>query len=404
VRRGLVYSGLGWLVPALVALAAVPALTRALGPERFGLLALAWGAVAAFGQFDLGLGRATTFLVASGQHRRDAIVAGAGAWVWLIFGPLAVVAFAAAPWLAASVLDVPAALRAETVGVVRLLAVAVPVAIHGIVLRGALEGEARWGLVNLLRAPMGLLTWGGPLLVAPFTHDVRALVAVIVSARVLYWLAQWGALGWAWRAPAMRILVDAGGWMTVSGVVAPVLSLVDRAAVSALVPIAAVGWYVGTGEAATKLWIVGTVLQPVLFQAMTAQQAAGASLRPLMRRGTGITLAWTVVPAVVLVVWAAPILEWWLSTSYVPAAAPAFRWLVVAVVVNNLALVPYAALHAAGAARAVAMVHVAQLPLYVPALWWATATYGAAGAAVAWSVRIGLDAAALWVLAARRVR
>lgn len=404
MRRGVTLNFLGWGVPALLALASVPALTRALGPDRFGILALAWAAVAAFGMFDIGLGRATTFLIATGAAARDRIVAGSGAWVWLLFGPVALLLALAARWLVTVALDVPAPLAEEAIGVVRMLALVLPVAIHGIVLRAALEGEARWGLVNALRAPLGVVTYGGPWLALAWTTDTRALVAVIVAGRVAYWLAQWAALGLAWRQPAMRELVAAGGWMSVSGVVAPLLSMADRAVVSVAVPIATVGWYVSAGDAAGRLWIVGSVLQPVLFQRMATRYAADESLWPDFRRGIWWTLALLAVPVLVVLVWGDPLLQWWLSTSYTAEAGIALRWFTVAVAVNCVAYVPYAALQAAGEARAAALLHLAQLPLYLPLLWLVGQRYGALGVALLWGIRIAVDAAALLTIALRRVR
>ena len=46
-------------VPALAAVFLVPVTVRALGPSRFGLLALAWAVAEGSGMFDFGLGRAT---------------------------------------------------------------------------------------------------------------------------------------------------------------------------------------------------------------------------------------------------------------------------------------------------------------------------------------------------------
>lgn len=404
LRRGVSLNFLGWGLPALLALASVPALTRALGPDRFGILALAWAAVATFGMFDIGLGRATTFLIATGDVPRDRVVAGSGAWVWLVFGPIALVLALGARWIATVALDVPAELSAEAVSVVRMLALVLPVAVHGIVLRAALEGEARWGLVNALRAPLGAITYGGPWLALTWTEDTRVLVSVIVAGRACYWLAQWAALGFATRQPAMRRLVEAGGWMSVSGIVAPLLTMGDRVAVALAVPIATVGWYVSAADAAGRLWIVGAVLQPVLFQRMATLYAGGASLWPEFRRGIAWTLGLLVGPVLVVLVWGDPLLRWWLATSYTAEAGAALRWFTVAVAVNCVAYVPYAALQAAGEARAAAIVHVAQLPFYLPLLWIVGQRYGALGVAVLWGLRIAVDTAALLILAAQRLR
>ena len=49
------------------------------------------------------------------------------------------------------------------------------------------------------------------------------------------------------------------------------------------------------------------------------------------------------------------------------------------------------------------MVHLAQLPLYLPALWICAQRYGALGVALLWGLRIVVDTAALLWLARRRL-
>src|SRR5690606_31513931 len=59
--------GLG--APILVAVAAIPAVVRGLGEERFGILAIAWMVIAYLG--ELGVGRATTKFVAEALGAGD---------------------------------------------------------------------------------------------------------------------------------------------------------------------------------------------------------------------------------------------------------------------------------------------------------------------------------------------
>src|SRR5579883_2040280 len=57
--------------PLVLGLFAVPYLIRYLGVERFGILSIAWAMLGYVGQFDLGLGRATTKYVAECLGRGD---------------------------------------------------------------------------------------------------------------------------------------------------------------------------------------------------------------------------------------------------------------------------------------------------------------------------------------------
>ncbi|HEY1952387.1 MAG TPA: hypothetical protein VGG76_06240, partial [Gemmatimonadaceae bacterium] len=61
-------------IPAVAAIFLVPVTVRALGPARFGLLALAWAVAEGSGMFDFGLGRATVRFVADGTVRGGARV------------------------------------------------------------------------------------------------------------------------------------------------------------------------------------------------------------------------------------------------------------------------------------------------------------------------------------------
>jgi O-antigen/teichoic acid export membrane protein len=119
LARNTVWNLLGQALPLLVALLAIPYLVAGLGTSRFGVLTLAWMVIGYFSLFDLGLGRALTKLVAEklGSSRDEQIPRA----VWtalsmmLGFGILgAALAALATPWLVGSGLEIPEALRVET--------------------------------------------------------------------------------------------------------------------------------------------------------------------------------------------------------------------------------------------------------------------------------------------------
>jgi len=425
LRQHVVLNGMGWLLPAILALAAVPALARLLGADRFGLLTLAWAAVSAFAILDLGLGRALSVLVADrrarGQHEEIAgLVRAAGVTSWMVFAPLAVLLALAAPWIVAQGLDLPSELTAEALRSLRTLALALPIVVHGIVLRAAFEGDLRFGAVNALRIPLGVVTWGGPWIAAVFTRDVSVLALVIVAGRTAYWAAQLLLLARgaapAAAAPSQCALATSatspyaalwatGSWITLSGLLSPVLTTLDRFVVPLLVPIAAVGWYVAAGEGATKLWLFPAALGPVLVPALAAAFARGdsAEARALLLKATRATGVVLIGPVVVLALWADPILRWWLADAFAPDVVRVFTGFVIAVFLNSVAQVAYAGLQAGGEARSAALLHLAEVPVFIGLLVWFGQTYGATGAAMVWAGRLVLDAFLMMALAVRRI-
>ena len=62
---------MGQVVPLFVGVATVPLIVRGLGPERFGLLSIAWVVLSYSAVFDLGLGRASTKFVAEALARGE---------------------------------------------------------------------------------------------------------------------------------------------------------------------------------------------------------------------------------------------------------------------------------------------------------------------------------------------
>ncbi len=407
LRRNVIISLLGWVLPAATALVAFPLLAQRLGPDRFGVVALAWSVVGWFSLFDFGIARGLTRLIAArAAASRDEDIP---ALVWsasVVLLAIGVVIGAAiwflAPILVTRALHVPEPLVPEVTLAIRWLGVSIPGVVHATALRGVLEARQQFLRATLLRIPLGIATYALPLL-AP---DAAQAVALIVLARTLYWLATWAALGplaRPVRPSAIGELWTEGGWITLSTIISPFLVQGDRFALALLLPIAASGWYAASIEVATKMWLFTAALQPVFYSAVSAAYAIDRPrARALMRQAVVVTFGVLLLPTLALVVFAEPGLRWWMKAAFSVEGAQALPWLALAVFANCLAQVPYSYLQAGGGARAVALLHVAELPLFALALWLLVPRYGVSGAAAVWCLRMTLDALGMWRISARR--
>jgi O-antigen/teichoic acid export membrane protein len=401
----------GWALPAVCALLAIPVLIRAMGAERFGLLALAWTLVGSFSPFDLGIGRALTQALAERVGLADQSESPELTWtaLWLLV-PVGLVGavglYAAAPTLAGRWLHLTPALHAEAATAMRLLALAIPLTVLTSGLRGVLEAGQEFRAVNALRVPLGLLTFLGPWLVQGVSHGLPASIAVLVGARALTCALHAAAVAMRYpdlrrprrpRVRELRRLWRVAGWMTVSALSNPILVTGDRFMIGAVLPMAAVAHYATVSEFTSKLGVIAAVMQPVLFPALAVTLVADPRRAALLfDRGVRAT-ALTLAPITLLVVAFAPEgLRLWVGADFAAAATPVLQLLAIATYVNTCAQMPYSALQSAGRADVPAKFHTVEVPLYLGTLWVLVHAYGLRGVAIAWLLRMLVDALALF--------
>jgi O-antigen/teichoic acid export membrane protein len=413
IARNAFLNLLGHAAPLLAALVFVPPLVFRLGADRFGFLALAWVLVGYLSLLDLGLGRALTRLVAERSGRAiDAelpALSRTALSLTLVLGGLAgALLYAAAVPVAERLLRVPVALQSEATQALRILAFYLPFVTMTAALRGILEGGQRFGWVNAIRIPLGILTFAAPLVATEWSSTLPALVLALAVPRLVaalaHWLVCWriapALTGFTWpRRAASRELLSYGGWLTVSNVVGPLMVYVDRFVIAAMVAMSAVAYYAAPYEVVTRLWLVPAAVTAVLFPAMAS--ATPERLALLYRAGIKVVLGMVFPIALLLMSFAAEGLEFWLGERFAAEGTRVAQLLCFGAAVNCLTYVPFTLLQARGNAALTAKTHLVELPLYSALLAFAVDAWGIEGAALAWCLRCVADAGALFILARR---
>jgi O-antigen/teichoic acid export membrane protein len=416
LARNTIWNLVGNGAPLLVAVFCIPVLIRGLGTDRFGLLTLTWTVIGYATLFDVGLGRALTQLVArklgAGEDDEVPKLVWTSLLLMLLLGLLGtVVVVLITPWLTNRVLHVGGLLQRETLRSFYLLGLSIPVVTSTAGLRGLLEAQQRFDLVNALRIPMGVFMFAGPMLVLPFSTSLLSIVALLVVGRVIAWVAHLLLClrvvpmlreRVVWHRAAVGPLLRFGGWMTVTNVVGPVMVTMDRFLIGALLSVSAVAYYTAPYEMVTRLWLIPGAMVGVMFPAFSTsfEQDRGRTRRLYARSLTYLVLV--LFPLVLLVVvFARNGLKLWLGAVFAQNSFHVLQWLAVGVLVSGLANVPFAMLQGLGRPDVTAKLHMIELPIYVAALWGLTKMYGIEGAAIAWTIRATVDALMLFILANR---
>lgn len=404
----------GLCVPMAVAIFAIPMLIHGLGPDRFGALSLVWMLVGYFSVLDFGLGRALTKLTAEYIGRgREADVPRlfwTALAMMLALGALGALTLAAlSDWLVNTRLQIPEALKPEIRLAFKAVAFGLPVAVATTGLVGILEAHHRFRLINIIRVPMGIFTFVGPLLVLPFSQSLFPVVTVLIAGRVVEWLVYFS--GCLAAVPALRHhrvfdrhlirpLAGFGGWMTVSNLALPLMAHVDRLLIGALLPIAKVTYYATPAEIVVKMLIIPRSWVSAIFPSMTAAHAGEASAAArLYSKGIRYLLIGA-FPLVLAVMLGAPEgLRLWLGAELAAQSMRVMQWLAAGIFFSSLAYVPFSLLQSAGRPDLSAKLHAIELPLYLTFSIGMIHRFGIEGAAMAWFIRATLECLILFRLA-----
>ena len=385
-------------VPAVAALFLVPVTVRALGPARFGLLALAWAVAESTGIFDFGLGKATIRFVGDAtvkgwERMREVIVAslltqtamGALAGILLLFF---------APVLVNRVFSIAPANRPEATAMFRVLALHMPVLLCIASMRASLEGAQRFDISTPLRIPSSLASVVVPAWAASAGYSLSAILWILLAVRVVLAILTIYAVKRVlipvrWSLPSdwkvLREMLGYSGWVAVSTILGPVLGSFDRFTVGSVIGGTGLGYYSGASEGANRVLLIPVTAFSAMLPALSATDASDGRERSIaVTRAAQRQLAALLFPVCVTILAFGPtILGFWLGSSFAAAAGTALRILAIGIFLAGLAILPLALLYGSGRPDLPAKINLVQVALHVPATIILTRALGISGAALA---------------------
>jgi len=410
-RHGLAQATLlnlsGMVMPVLVQLVTVPLYIKVIGPERYGVMALVWLLLGYFGVFDLGFGRALASRIAvlrDAPPATRARVFWTGTCLSVMTGAAGgLLLYVAASWLFGHVFSVPVGLLAETLGCLPFIALALPVVTGISALSGTLQGREAFGALNLSQMTGNVLYQVLPLLAGILLSPslpglvVAAIAGRLVTAAMLlaFCRARVPARGMPRVAKVeIRALLSYGGWVTLTGLISPLLTVFDRFVIGAIGGMDAVTAYTVPFNLVMRLAALPGSLQNALFPRFASLEAPDA--QALQVRAVKL-LAGATTPLLLIGLLAMkPFLTFWIGPGLALAAAPVGQILMLGLWANTLAFIPFAFLQSRNRPDLPAKFHVAELLVYAPLLFVLTRQFGVAGAAAAWDIRAVADAVLLF--------
>lgn len=402
LKKDTIYNLLGNGIPLLAAAGAIPYLLTALGSEKFGILTLIWALIGYFGLFDFGVGRALTYEV--GRRKESAEVAElgktikAGLALTLFTGVLGLllVYFLIAPYSAAW-LKISYAEQATAKTAFEIVAIGIIPTTLTSGLRGTLEGFKRFVESNINRALLGTLMFLVPgVIVYIYGNNIEFVAIGLVGVRFLIFaiaivqLKKYIIGTYEVSLNDIRPLLKFGVWVTISGLVGPVMVYGDRFFVSAAVGAEVLPLYAIPQEGLQRLLIIPAALTAALMPRMAAIKDV-VYLQKVYKDNTRKIAVWMLIVLILASIAAHPVLSVWISKEFAEKTTPIVIILCIGLWFNSMAQMSMTLLHAIGKPKLAAVSHLIELPLFIMAIILLSKEFGIIGAATAWTLRVTAD-------------
>ncbi len=411
----------GGVVSLVLALVAVPIVVHRLGTDEYGLYALVAVFLGHFQFLDFGMSRAVERFGAMslGEDERASFETYVSvAWVF----QLGIAALAAFVVIGLGRLVVPLIIessdgRATFTHALPYIGLTLAFSLAAGVPAGVLRALQRFDLVNKAAVASSAFMYAaliGAVLVRPtFEFAVLAGCASGGFALLIWVVLAWRVTGFhpsvaslVRRRSAFAELFRFGGYLSLTDLLAPVLSNFEKLVLSRFVGASALTYYMVPFRAIQRISLVPSALSRALFPRLS-ELVGGAGEGHVWRAAVRATevLLWLLLPMfAVILIGGDELLGLWMGGDFAAQAAGFLPWLACGWLINMLAWNTIAALHAFGRTDVHAYLYAVEVVLFVPAVFLAVSRFGLKGAAVAWFGRVTFDAVGLWLMVWRIAR
>lgn len=408
LKRNTIWNLLGAGLPLLAAAAFIPYCMEQLGNEAFGVLTLIWALIGYFSVFDFGTGRALTYELSklrdSQQRKEVQTTLRAGLILTVFTGALgSLIIFALAYPLAHRWLGISPSLQSGAFLAFQIAAAGIIPTTLASGLRGAMEGMDRFDASNINKIFLGfcmfilpaLSIWlhgaslGYIALYLVLSRVVVVLIGMLQLREDLFSLSRFAHTTQSLLGH-MRGLMSYGMWLTLSGIISPMMVYGDRFFVSAAVGADQLSLYSIPQEALIRLLIIPVAICGALLPTFTVihdQKLLQENYQRHHKRLALMMLAICILSALL----AYPVLSVWLSVDFAKKALPIALVFSFGIWVNSIAVMPYILLQSKGKTALTAQFHLIELFVYIALLYVLSKNFGLLGAAWAWVIRVALD-------------
>jgi O-antigen/teichoic acid export membrane protein len=271
-------------------------------------------------------------------------------------------------------------------------AFSIPLYLCTSIIQGYFDGKIDVYKANILKALSASLLVVVPFLLlivdkSALTVSIGFFISRLITLAIAAFFAKRSKLKPTVRLKEHRAITEFGGWLTVSNLASPVMSIGDKYYLSSIFPPGLVAQYSIANEAVMRLNIFPGALGRALFPIISKLQKAKKELKVAY----SIVLGFGFFFILPMSLFSSDIVNLWLGRDYIEMTSKYLRILLVGLFFVSLSQIPYGFIQAKRGTKATAVIHLVELPIYVGSLIIAVRHWGIEGAAYAWTGRLILD-------------
>jgi O-antigen/teichoic acid export membrane protein len=413
VVKGSLWTLGGQILPLLVSLVSTHFVIKFLGAEGYGIVILVGLIPNYFAFADFGMGIASTKFgseaYGQGQPEKEGEITRTAAFITLLTTLLfAVPIFIFSHWIVADWFKVSENNQTSASLALKITSVSFVFGILASVLNTPQLSRLRMDLNTLVNAgPKILMAIATPIVlyfggyvveaiwVAFFASLLILAGTIFTSGRLLPELYR-PTINKAYFKPLLKF---GSGWL-IAMIAAILLTNLEKFFLTRLVSVESLAFYSVAFTFANMAAMFSLAMTQSLVPAFSQLLAPDKRVEfdTLFSRSIRLNLIWLLPAIMFLFVVAKPFFTIWAGAEFGRQSSTPFYILLVGLFFNILAYIPHSTITASGRTDIFAKLYWIELVLYIFAVVWFVSSYQIVGAAIAWSMRISIDAfAVIWL-------
>lgn len=399
IIKNSIWNIAGYIIPAIITIPALGILGRMLGAEMFGVFTLALAIVGYASIFDVGLSRAVIreISVYRNEIEEKKKIIFTSSLLVTFMGMIATLLLYIFSEKITTLLKISPSLHWQVVSSLKILALSIPLFLITQIWLAILEGEERFGVLNIYKSLTGSLLSLLPVVFIFITPSLEYAVAGLVVSRLICLIIAFLLCKkiimvsiMHYNASTLKRLLMFGGWITVSNIISPLMAYFDRFIVSNQLGAGIVAFYTAPSEVVARLGIIPGAFARAIFPRLSSSTSIDD--RKSNKRLVTLLLLTITIPVLFVGIFAGnTLMVLWLGPDFSGTPATVLVILLIGFIFNSLAQVPFASIQSRGYAKITAYIHLVELIPYLIVLFYLIKYHGIIGAACTWSLRMLLD-------------